>query len=212
MAVGFTHSVVFVNQSDNEGDVCLFQTLKQPVAKTSSLVWLARHVFKTTTVTFEWSGVNCFVWSNSSSSIDPGVIIVGSQAWAAGLSDNNRVTLTYVSNAYTFENLSTGTTAGTLTIQEDSTLPAGLAVTGIGMDGYGTIVAVTQPNTILQFVPDPQYWISFGTFTRGAVIDRDAIISAEVVFPVNVLSMTAIYTKQNTWEFTPTSTLRLVQD
>jgi len=212
MAGGFTHSVVFVNQSNNEGDVCLFQTLKQPVAGTSSLVWLARHVMKTTTQTFQWSGVPCFVWSNSASSLDSGVIVIGSQAWPAGLSENNRVTLTYTGNSYTFENLSTGTPAGTMTLQQSSTVPAGLAVAGIGMDSYATVVATTQPNVSLQFVPDPRYWISFGTFTRGQVVDPSAIVSCEIVFPANVLSMTAIYTTENTWQTSPTSSLRVVAD
>lgn len=212
MAGGFTHSVVFVNQSNNEGDVCLFQTLKQPVAGTSPVAWLARHVMPTTTQTFQWIGNPYFVWSNSASSLDPGVIVIGSQAWAAGLSENNRVTLTYVNTAYTFQNLSTGSPAGALTVQQDGSIPFGQAVTGIGMDGYATIVATTQPNTNLSIVPDTKYWISFGSFIRGAVIDPAAIVSAEIVFPVNVLSMTAIYTTENKWTIGPTSSLRLADD
>jgi hypothetical protein len=212
MAGGFTHSVVFVNQSTNEGDVCLFQTLKQPVAGTSSLVWLARHAFPTTTVTLQWTGDPYFVWSSSASSLQPGVIVTGGQAWAAGLSENNRVTLTYTENDYNFQNLSTGMTAGTLTVQQDDTIPSRQAVTGIGMDSFATLVAQAQPNNSLAIVPDVRYWIAFGTFTRGQVVDPDNVLAQEIIFPANVLSMTAIYTPENKWTITPTSSLRVVAE
>jgi hypothetical protein len=68
------------------------------------------------------------------------------------------------------------------------------------MSGSGIFAAQAQPNANLVITPHPQYWIAFGRFMRGQVLDPNAIVrKAEVVFPTGVASCTATYGADGSW-------------
>lgn len=206
MSDGFQYSVVFVNDSTREGDVCLYQTLVTPVTGGMSVAWFAQHAFPTTTIVFSWELTNAFVWSETGT-LGTDAMMVASQVWPADPFGNNTVTLVRRNNAYTFQDARSGLPSGSLIVVQDSSLPANRVATGIGVAQRATYVVQAQPNVQTVFKPQSRLWITFGTFTRGQVIDPATLQSQEIVFPVNIYSMTATLRSDNTWSVQPTSSM-----
>jgi hypothetical protein len=61
--------------------------------------------------------------------------------------------------------------AGTLSLEELSTVPTGGVSVALGMSGRPASVLKAEPNQTLYFTPHPNYWIKAGTFTEGEVIN-----------------------------------------
>lgn len=60
------------------------------------------------------------------------------------------------------------------------------------MSGFGTSAVQAQPNMNLIFTPHPQYWIAFGSYSPGEVLDISHMnYPAQVVFPPSTYSMRA---------------------
>ncbi|MCY1669179.1 hypothetical protein [Rhizobium sp. SL86] len=55
-----------------------------------------------------------------------------------------------------------------------SVAPNNTAV-GIGMAGSGTFVTEAQPNMTAPFIPYPTYWMIFGNFETGEVMDVQVV-------------------------------------
>jgi hypothetical protein len=204
------YSILFVNNSGNAGSACVYQ--QNPNAgdpNVMSLAWFAKYAFPTTKISFQWTVDYDFIWSQTGTLV-PGIIFMASQVWPADLSTANLVTLTCVGGAYTFKNQTAGPTPGNLYINQDETIPPKQAAVGIGMSGAGTFAVQAQPNWNLTFTPPavPQYWITFGNFTQGEVIDTAGLTNAvQIQFPVNTYSMTATLNADNTWTVQPTYTM-----
>lgn len=204
---GTQYSVVFVNNSDQTGSACIYQ--QDPnigVPDVMSLAWFSQIAAPTTTVVFQWTINYNFVWSETGNLV-PGVVFTASQTWDADLSSNNQVTFTNNGGAYTFQNLTAGPSQGNLYIQQAGTIPADQASVGVGMSGFGTFVVQAEPNMNLIFTPQPEYWITFGNYIQGQVMDITEVSNpGQIQFPANVYSMTATLNSDNTWTIQPTST------
>jgi hypothetical protein len=198
------YSILFANQSSNTGDVCIYQTspnIDNP--NVMSLAWLTKAAHPTTNVKFNWSIDYDFEWAETGELV-PGVVFEASQVWAANLTNQNSVRLNYLQGAYTFDNLSQTGEEGKLYIEESSTIPLKEASVGIGMSGKGTFAVQAQPNLNLVFTPHPTYWITFGNFIQGEVLDITEISnSLQVDFPPNVYTMVATLGQDNTWSVAP---------
>jgi hypothetical protein len=211
MGSGYQYTLVFVNHSSRTADVCVFQQdpLLLSVGSLETVAWLVQPANPTTVVTFQWTADYDFVWS-APGKLAPGVQVSSAQVWPADLSTKNQVTFTKTDGAYTFQNQTQGLTAGRLIISEISTIPAQQAAVGIGAAGAATFVVQAQPNLSLTFTPSatPQYWITFGSYLAGQVLDVTGIPANEkiqVVFPFNVYSMTATLNADNTGSVVPTT-------
>ncbi len=203
---GVQYTLVFKNNSSNLGDACVYQTAPPSSPNVMSLAWFSKTAYPTTTVKFNWSIDYSFVWSETGLLV-PGVLFTASQVWAADLTTTNQVTFTKENNAYRFKDQTQGPNAGSLLIKETNTIPLNQASVGIGMSGAGTFVQQAQPNWNLTFTPKPRYWITFGSFIAGEVLDVQSISNpAEIAFPANVYSMTATLNADNSWTIEPTST------
>lgn len=198
------YSVNFKNNSDMSGDACIYQTdpdITDP--NVMSLAWFSKAAHPTTRVLFTWQVNYSFVWSNTGL-LKPGVVFIASQAWDADLSMKNQVGFTYQANAHTFKDLTQGPRNGSLYINQDNSIPPQIASVGIGMSGSGTFVRQAEPNIDLVFTPHPEYWITFGTFTEGQVLDITEITHpAALEFPPNVYKLVATLNADNTWTVTP---------
>lgn len=203
-----TYSLTFQNNSKESGNVCVYLT--NPDSKLShmkSLVWFSRYAHPTTVIGFNWKIEFDFVWSKTGE-LGSGILFSAGQTWPANLSDRNQVTLTQKNGAYTFMNQTKGPDQGFLYIMEDSTIPLKQASVGIGMSGRPFLVVQAQPDWKLVFQPNPNpdYWITFGKYKEGEVLDINQIPKkAKISFPENIYSMTAILTRENTWIVKPTS-------
>ena len=203
---GTQYTLIFVNDSTMTGDACVYQ--EDPdisEADVMSLAWFAQGAAPTTTIEFDWTTDYSFVWSQTGV-LDAGVMFTASQTWPANLSNANQVEFTKEGGIYTFQNQMAGPNDGTLSIMQDSTVVSQEASVGIGMSGSGTFVVQAQPNMTAMFTPNPQYWITFGTYIQGEVLDITTISdSALVEFGPGNYSMTAILQADNTWSVVPTS-------
>jgi len=201
---GVKYSVQFRNHSSNNGSVCVYQTQPDLSSNVMSLAWFTQYVYQTSTATYSWSIDYSFVWAETGE-LMPGITFLDTQNWSADLSTTNKVTFTHDAQhgAYTFKDQTAGS-AGSLTIVEDNTIPLKQASVGIGMSGAGTFVVQAQPNLSLIFTPHPQYWITFGNYTQGEVLDITSITNAALLsFPTGVYSLVATLNQDNTWTIEP---------
>ncbi len=198
--MGVQYSLNAVNNSTQQGNICVYQSdpnVNDP--RVMSLAWFSKPVAPTTKTKFTWTIDYSFVWSETGT-LTPGVIFDASQNPPADLSVTNQITFTQAGGAYNFINQTTGPSAGNLFILEDGNIPSFGASVGIGMSGAGTFAVPSQPNTTLIFSPHPKYWITFGNYMPGEVMDITSISQeAEIAFPINVYSMTATFGADNTW-------------
>jgi hypothetical protein len=198
------YTLLFVNNGTNTGNACIYQNDPDiGVPNVMSLAWFSKQAHPTTRIKFEWTLDYSFMWSETGV-LASGVDFEASQVWPADLTSSNKVAFTDENGAYTFENQTSGT-PGSLIIVNDGTIPARQASVGIGMSGQGAFVVQAQPNLTQTFTPHPKYFITFGNYEAGEVLDIGSITSpAEIVFPPNVYSMTAILNEDNSWTVKPT--------
>lgn len=203
------YTLIFQNNSTLGGDACVYQTDPEMAnPQVMSLAWFSKYAYPTTQLQFQWSIDYDFVWGNTGT-LAPGVVFSAAQVWPTDPNGENQVTFSYdpANQAYFFENQRTGGIPGNLYIDETGIIPVGSpASVGIGMSGFGTFAMQAQPNYNLTFSPHPEYWITFGTFTQGEVLDITNISNpAKIEFPNGVYSMTAILNQDNSWTIMPTS-------
>ena len=198
--MGTTYNLLFQNNSTNTGSVCIYQTdpdISDP--NVLSLAWFAQGAAPTTQIGFDWTVDYSFVWSQTGV-LKSGVRFAASQTWPADLSKANQVTFTNTGGIYTFRDQTAGARAGSLYVTEDGSLPINQTSVGIGMSGKGTFAVQAQPNQNVVFTPHPKYWIAFGNFQPGQVLDVGTINNpAEISFPPNTYSMSAILNRDNSW-------------
>jgi hypothetical protein len=194
-----TCSLVFQNKSTNSGSAVVYQTDPDGNPQNLSLAWFSKNSRPNTNVVFEWKTDYSFVWSETGRLV-PGVVFQAAQNWPADPASSNAVTFTHQYGNFSFMNQTQGPQPGSLYIRQDSALPMNQAAVGIGMSGAGTFVNQARPNMNLTFTPNPQYWIAFGDYQQGQVLDTGAIDNAaRIQFPAGVSSMTATLTPDNRW-------------
>lgn len=205
--MGVVYSVNFVNNSQNAGAACLYQTESSNPPNVFPLAWFAKMAAPTTRIKFQWTVDYSFVWGETGRLV-PGVLFDPAQIVAADPQTSNRITLTRAGGGYyQFVNQQAAPPPGTFLIQQDSNLPANVVSVGLGMSGNAIIAVNAQPNLVSAFTPGPpQYWIAFGNYVRGEVLDPQQVFNAaRIAFPPNVFSMTAILNADNSWTIQPTA-------
>ena len=82
-------------------------------------------------------------------------------------------------------------TAGALTVAQLSGVVPDRTSVGIGMSGSSTTVVQAEPNKTAVFALHPNYWVVFGNYQVGEVIDVEDTTSAlEVTYPDGLTSLT----------------------
>jgi hypothetical protein len=216
-APGVQYTLYCFNNSTNPGAFCVYQNDPNiGINNVMSLAWFAKEAGQTTLIKFGWSIDYSFVWSQTGA-LKPGVTFDASQNWPADLTTTNQVTFDKVTSSsggsyYTFEDQKAGPQPGSLTVVEGQNIAQGEASVGIGMSGSGTYLMQAQPNLNLTFTPHPVYFLTFGDYWPGLVLDTQQISHPLLVaFPANVYVMTATLNPDNTWTLTqgpPSSDLR----
>ncbi|WCN36603.1 hypothetical protein [Aneurinibacillus uraniidurans] len=200
------YSITFLNKSTNSGNFCVFQEApKVKDQKVLSLAWLTQMAHPNTKGAFEWNVDYSFVWSETGT-LTPGVQFIANEVLPAGLNKNNAVTLAYEDGAYRFVNQTTQSSSDGLHIDQDLNIPFKEASVGVGMSGNSVYAVQAQSNLDLRFIPHSKYYITFGDYTEGQVLDTEAKTNAvEVQFDPGVYSMTVILNEDHTWTIEPTS-------
>jgi len=200
---GVEYKINFQNNSSNSGSIMVFQQDENiGVDGVMSLAWFSKYVHPSTFGYFDWTIDYNFVWAETGE-LKPGIRFQASQNPYADLTSSNAIGLTF-DGAYNFVNQGAGTPSGSLYIKEDGTVPLDQASVGIGMSGAGTFVVQAQPNMNLTFTPHPEYWIAFGNYTKGDVLNvQEMTNAANVAFPPGIYVMNAILNADNSWTIEP---------
>ncbi len=201
------YEIIFKNNSDHQGDFCVYQQdpdNTDPLVM--SLAWYSKKTNPNVKDTFNWTIDYSFVWDETGELI-PGVLFEASECLPADLTSDNFVSFSKENGAYWFQDQQTKQAyVNRLAISQDGSIPASEASVGVGMSGAGTFVRNAEPNMVYQFTPHPEYWVTFGTYEQGQVMDITTITqTAEVDFPNGVYSMTATLNADNTWTVAPTA-------
>jgi hypothetical protein len=201
------YTLTFINNSINPGAVCLYQKpvdMKQ--FDVESLAWLTYSCNPNVEVDLSWSADYNFVWSKTGI-LKPGVKFKAAETVAADLNEKNSIVLDQNDFGYLFAQTScrdaTTTPNGSLRIFESANISMNDVAVGIAMSGSGVFVKQGQPNLSLSFTPHPNYWITFGDFEQGEVLDIEVLTnSQEITFEPGIYTMYAILNIDNTWTIT----------
>lgn len=196
------YTLKFKNQSKNVGNVCVYQTDPNFNQDESimSLVWFTKRTHPETNVEFNWQTDYSVVWSEVAG-VMPGVIFEASQLMETDLQNSNKIIFDYNNDEFYLTNGGSDGQTGSLEISETCNIPSDRAAVGIGMSGSGIFVKPAQPNMNMKFTPHPEYWITFGNYEKGEVLDIYEITNNQkIVFEPNQYSITATLQEDNTWK------------
>jgi hypothetical protein len=204
------YTLNFVNKSSNDWVFCCYQQDPKIGPKdVRSLAWFTKAVAAGSKTKFQWTIDYSFVWSEMGELV-PGVIFDATQVMDASTQVDNAITLTRLPNtAFKFVNQTTdpGFT-GSLVVNQDKNIPLKTAAVGIGMSGVGTFAVPAQPNIQVSFSPHPTYWVTFGDYITGQVLDIQQVTGkAQVPYATNVFSMWAILSEDNNWTIQSTASV-----
>ena len=194
-----TYTINFVNNSGSAGSFCVFQqNPNSPNPGVFSLAWLAQFVNPNGKVSIGWNTDFYFFWAKTGR-LKPGVIFNAGEALLADTNENNSVTVTKDNGNYQFIK-QTKYVHGKFMITSDQNTAINQASVGIGMSGSGTFAVQAQPQMAFVFEPRPEYWITFGDFKQGQVLDASAINNpAQIIFPHGIFSMDVTLNADGTW-------------
>jgi hypothetical protein len=196
------------NDSLRFGNICVYTT--SPASEKLhndlvSLAWFSKAAHPQTSVCFEWALDYSFMWSETGT-LEPGVKFVASENWGADPSSAHEcsVRLDKQSGAYLFETAQAPKEplSGTLDVKTTNNVPHNEAAVGIGIGGSPALIVPATPNYNFTFIPHIKYWVAFGTFAEGEVLDLNSMASEvkEVVFNPNEYDKHITLNARNLWE------------
>lgn len=206
---GTGYSITIHNASSiDDAKAIVFQQDPSMPADVASLAWLAKTCHVNTQVIFDWTLDFNFVWGQNGQ-LKPGVNYQAGGVIPADLTASNEVTLSYPGGGFEFGATSAGPSAGSLFVNEANDVPGtgnpDQGSVGIGMYGSGTFVVPTQPTGAgggRQFSIQPQYWIAFGNYQPGEVVDESVLyFPAEVQFTGALFNADCVFNGLG-WEIT----------
>ncbi len=212
-----TYTLNVVNNAKEDWDIFTFQ--KNPTSslnspKLSSLAWFTKYAASSSKVTFQWDLSYNLMWSEQGALV-PGVRFQANQSFpadpfATGSANagkaGRQATLTYdaENDYFRFTDGPTvpGSTAGTLYVACDGTVPNGRASVGIGMSNAGTFAMPALTNITAGFTPEPTYFVAAAVEMQvGQVLEDEVSNAVELEF-AEVTTLTATFNANHTWTVT----------
>lgn len=202
-STGVEYQINFTNNSTNAGNFMVFQEHPDMnVPDSSALVWFTKYLHPNTNGIFSWKTGYDFVWMEQKS-LAADISSVTFQCIPANLESNNVALLTY-DGGYNFITQPAGGVTGNLYIQTDSTIGPFEVRAGLGMSGAPVFLVPAQPNMEMAFSPNPQYWIAFGEYEKGQVVNSKEITNPmQIEFPEGITTINVVLNPDNTWSTHP---------
>ena len=166
------------------------------------LAWFSKGCNPSTQVRFIWGIDYAFSWSEGGELV-PGVTFDASQTVPADPSraDANAIGLTHNKVGYTFLPSTKSVPVGSLGVFADNTVPVKKASVGIAMGGASAVAVQAGPNLNFTFKPHPKYWVCFGDYLEGEVIDINEMTNVqEIIFGPNEYALHVTLKADNTWK------------
>lgn len=198
-----TFTINFANNSSSAGFFCVFQqSHNSPNPQVFPLAWRVEPAAPNSKLAISWNTDLYFFWAKTGE-LRPGVTFYAGQNARTNLTDQNEITLTKVDRDYQFTNQRNAYQQGILIITADATTVPNQASVGIGLSGAVAYAVQAQPNMQFHFAPRLEYWVAFGEFKQGEVLDPSGITPVKIDFPYGIFSMNATFNPDNTWTITP---------
>jgi len=200
--MGMIYSVTVNNHASHSAYFMVFQNDPTQWAPNAlSLAWFAEfsNPGPSSRVKFQWSVDTGFSWAETSE-LQPGTQFTATETYdATGL--NNKITLDY-DRAYRFVNPIPGPDRSRFYLAESASVPGrSAAAVGVTMGGSTVYAAQARPNQNLAFSPRPRYFIAYGDYEEGDVIDVSAINNPlELPYPAGVYALTTTLNANGTWD------------
>jgi hypothetical protein len=213
------YSLTVKDQALYPGVFCVYTTCPDPEVQRNltSLAWLTKPANPNTALEFDWSLNYSFVWCDTGE-LRPGVRF---RAWQNLPADPQnpglaKVFLDKANGAYEFlanAPPNKQPPQGTLGIYTSGNIPNNDVSIGIGLGDYPALVVPASPNMGYTFIPKIKYWIAYGSFIRGEVLDLNSMtVVQEINFPLNVYDLEVTLNEDKTWTVGRNSILRVQND
>jgi hypothetical protein len=149
-------------------------------------------------VDFHWTIDWGFSWS-AMGTLSPGVTFLASDQVDADQT-SNQITLDF-DGAYQFIDQQKNDDPSRFFITEDSTLPVNsTAAVGITMAGNTVYAVQARPNNKLTFTPHPTYFLAYGSYVPGQVLDLSDINNPlELVYGPGVFNLSVTLNEDDSW-------------
>lgn len=196
-----TYNLTCKNESRSDGTFCVYQTMPDQNDDIYSLAWFAKQAHYRTTVIFDWDIQHCVSWGETGE-LRPGVRYTASQINDADPSNTSKNSFDFLkrNNAYTFQNSSVATSKGTIGIHCRDNIPNRDASIGLGMNGKTAFATQALMNFNFIFMPKVRYWLAFGRYEVGEVMDLHRSTNAvEIRYSPNVYEITATLGEDYRW-------------
>ncbi len=150
-------------------------------------------------VEFEWTVNWGFSWADTGT-LGTGIVYKASDQRPAG-PGNNQISLDY-NGAYFFSDQQAGPDPDRYFIAEKGNIPVNASGSvGITMDGKTVYATQARPNTNITASPRPSYFLAYGNFAEGTVVDISTINNPlKLEFRTGIYSLETTLNADLTWE------------
>lgn len=195
------YSLNIENKGTFYGEIVIYQKQKNLEQKGSnSVAWMTRTINPGTEATFSWEEIYNFVWGESQN-LKTGVIFNENQMIEGSPRIGNKVEFTQNEYGYTFHQSTAPKDIGKLIIEESELIESRKSSVGIGMCGLGTLIWDAEPSTTLKIEAKFEYWLTYGAFQEGEVLDLKEILdkSIKLEYPPHKYNATVAIMADNSW-------------
>ncbi len=194
------YTLTVKNKSQDYGNVCIYQTTPNQNRNLYSLAWLCKACPPGASATLSWGTDYCFCWSYCDRPNPRTVFIIEVQRHADPEDpDKNAVRFSREKG----DNLFTPATGllGNLGIYMDKSIVHYEAAVGIVMSAKIAFAAMSTPNYNITFSPHPDYWVVFGSYQEGELLNFFEYPEGafHLEYPTNVYDKTIVLHENNTW-------------
>lgn len=205
--MGTKYSLAVQNKATRGGSICVYTTspdTQEVQNNLISLAWFAEPVNPGTDAYFDWTLDYSFAWDQVGK-LAPGVNFRVRGYQDADPGDPNKSKIYFEKTNYGYQFSPDRTKAkparnGALAITCSGSVADHDAAIGVGIMGKAALAVNAGPNLLFTFLPHIKYWVAFGEFVEGDVLDLNMMTQIyEVVFPMNVYSRSIILNGDNTW-------------
>lgn len=197
--MGQKYSITITNQSAHPDYFMIYQNDPGSFSPNAqALAWFSKYSHPNSVVKFQWEIEWGFSWADVGA-LAPGVVYTASEILTATPSVN-KVTLDY-DKAFRFVDPDQGEDPSLLYIQETASIPINSSgAVGITMAGETVYAVQARPNTSLTFTPHPVYYLAYGDFVDGMVLDLSSINNPLALnYDKGIYSLAVTLNPNDTW-------------
>lgn len=197
----YTYTLTINNRSAHSDYFMVFQNDPGSFdSNAMALAWFSKYSNPgpNVTVKFTWTIDWGFSWADTGV-LAPGVRYDANDVTPA-TSTTNQITLDY-NGAFQFTNQQAGPDPTLFYIRENGDIPVNSSGSvGITMSGSTVYATQARPNNNLTFSPHPQYFLAYGNYQEGQVIDVSTVNNPlELDYETGIYSLTVTLNADDTW-------------